>query len=133
MPANNRSQVKVSDKNTLICDSYNANPTSMNSALESFVILKGDHKLLILGDMLELGDKSVEEHTRVLDMLQLKKIDNVLLVGPVFQKVAANSAIKSFPDVTRLFDHLKKNPVEGHTILIKGSRGIGLEMIYELL
>ena len=65
-PANNRSQVKNTKYNTLICDSYNANPTSMTFSLESFSAIKADHKVVILGDMLELGDKSEEEHLKCL-------------------------------------------------------------------
>ena len=67
-PANNRSQIKITKNNTLICDSYNANPTSMHSALESFAGIKADQKLVILGDMLELGEKSEEEHIKIIEM-----------------------------------------------------------------
>lgn len=132
-PANNRSQIKITSTNTLICDSYNANPTSMLSALESFAVAKADKKLVILGDMLELGEKSEEEHLKVLAELQSSKIDHALLVGRLFQKVSPKSGFKSFSDVNKLIDFLKKEPVNGSTILIKGSRGIGLEKIYDLL
>ena len=81
-PSNNRSQIKVTKNNTLICDSYNANPVSMFLALESFCEIQGDMKFVILGDMLELGEKSEEEHIKVLKGLQSCKIENALLVGP---------------------------------------------------
>jgi len=132
-PSNNRSQIKITKNNTLICDSYNANPTSMLSALESFVAIQADKKLVILGDMLELGSKSEEEHIRVLNEMQTYKIDKVFLVGPLFQKASYKFGLKSFPDVDALMKFLTGDTVKGNTILIKGSRGIGLEKIYNLL
>jgi UDP-N-acetylmuramoyl-tripeptide--D-alanyl-D-alanine ligase len=132
-PANNRSQLKDTADNKIICDSYNANPVSMNLALESFSILKKEKKLVILGDMLELGEKSEDEHNKIIDKLKSLKLENALLAGPVFNKVAQKTGIKSFVSVTRLIDHLKAEPVKGYTVLIKGSRGMGLEKIYELL
>jgi UDP-N-acetylmuramoyl-tripeptide--D-alanyl-D-alanine ligase len=132
-PANNRSQLQKTGNNTLICDSYNANPTSMHMALESFTGMKVDHKLAILGDMLELGEKSEEEHLKLLNELKSYNLTDILLVGPVFQKISLKSGIKSFSDTDKLMEFLKKEPVKGNTILIKGSRGIGLEKIYDLL
>ena len=132
-PANNRSQINITKNNTLICDSYNANPTSMNAALESFSGIKGDRKLVIAGDMLELGEKSEEEHTRFINELKSHNIENALLVGPVFQKISSKSGFRSFYDVISLLKFLQEEPVRGNTILIKGSRGIGLEKIYDLL
>jgi len=133
VPANNRSQIKVTESNTLVCDSYNANPTSMNAAILSFAALDADHKVIILGDMLELGDKSVEEHQKVLQLLQSQHNDDVLLVGSQFKAVSGKSGYKSFENADKLFDYIKSNPLTGKTILIKGSRGIRLEKIYELL
>jgi UDP-N-acetylmuramoyl-tripeptide--D-alanyl-D-alanine ligase len=132
-PANNRSQVKISGKNTLICDSYNANPVSMSNALDSFAAIKADGKTVILGDMLELGDKAEEEHSGILNLLKSSGIGNVILVGPVFMKIAQKSEFLLFHDVNKLIDHLKADPIKGSTILIKGSRGTGLEKIYDLL
>jgi UDP-N-acetylmuramoyl-tripeptide--D-alanyl-D-alanine ligase len=132
-PANNRSQVKLSKKNTLICDSYNANPTSMTAALESFAAITAGSKAVVLGDMLELGEKSEEEHARIFNILKSFNVVQILLVGPVFMKVSENSGINAFPDAAGLRDFLKNNPLTGSTILIKGSRGIGLEKIYDLL
>jgi UDP-N-acetylmuramoyl-tripeptide--D-alanyl-D-alanine ligase len=132
-PDNNRSQVKLSKNNILICDSYNANPTSMQLILHSFAEIATPKKMCILGDMLELGEKSEEEHIRVLNMLKEYKFSNVLLAGPVFSKVSANSGFKSFPDVNKLNDFLKERQPRGYHILIKGSRGMALEKIYRLL
>jgi UDP-N-acetylmuramoyl-tripeptide--D-alanyl-D-alanine ligase len=132
-PANNRSQIKITKNNTLICDSYNANPTSMSLVLESFAGIQADRRCIILGDMLELGEKSDEEHLKLLDILRSYKIEKALLVGPVFQKVSAKSGFKSFSDVNKLMSFLKSEPIKGANILIKGSRGMGLEKVYELL
>ena len=132
-PADNRSQIKATKNNTLICDSYNANPTSMFVALESFSAIEADSKVVILGDMLELGDKSEEEHFKVLNALQSHFAETVLLVGPVFQKLSSKSGFKSFDHVDKLIEFLKNESLSGKTILIKGSRGIRLEKIYEFL
>jgi UDP-N-acetylmuramoyl-tripeptide--D-alanyl-D-alanine ligase len=132
-PANNRSQIKITKSNSLICDSYNANPTSMSSALDSFFAIKTDRKAVILGDMLELGEKSEEEHIKILKVLNSYLPDKVYLVGPVFGKTSAESAFKSFDNVDKLIEFLKKEPLKGNTILIKGSRGIRLEKTYEFL
>lgn len=133
VPGNNRSQVMNTGKNTVICDSYNANPSSMLSAINSFNELKADHKLIILGDMLELGDRSEAEHIKVLQELKSFKADLVYLVGPVFSKDADGYGYKSFPDTASLREFISKKKLSGFTILVKGSRGIGLEKIYDLL
>ena len=132
-PENNRSQIKNTEKNTLICDSYNANPSSMFSALKAFSEIQSDRKFVILGDMLELGEKSEEEHTKIVNYLQSSKIENAFLVGALFCKASLETGFISFSDVNELTDFLKVNPVTGNTILIKGSRGIGLEKVYNLL
>ena len=132
-PANNRSQINATINNTLICDSYNANPTSMIAAIDSFLAIKADHKAIILGDMLELGEKSEEEHIKVLKAIQSGIVEKVFLVGQVFQKVSAKSGFKAFSNVDTLMEFLKSEPLKGNTILIKGSRGIRLEKVYELL
>jgi UDP-N-acetylmuramoyl-tripeptide--D-alanyl-D-alanine ligase len=132
-PANNRSQIKITKKNTLICDSYNANPTSMLQSIKSFSELKAEKKVVILGDMLELGDKSSEEHQKILKIVESEFNGNVFLVGPEFNKVSAKLDYKSFNNSDKLMEFLKSEPLKGNTILIKGSRGMGLEKIYELL
>ena len=132
-PGNNRSQVKVTRNNTLICDSYNANPVSMKMAIESFSAVGVEKKICILGDMLELGEKSEEEHLKILKILKDNNLNHVLLTGPVFSKVSAGFKLKSFPDVSKLKDYLRKESLKGYHILIKGSRGMALEQIYDLL
>jgi len=133
IPANNRSQVKVTKNNTLICDSYNANPTSMNAAIDAFSKLEAEHKVIILGDMLELGDKSEDEHSKVLDLLESVNPEKAFLVGPLFQKVSPEAGFSVFKNADSLADYLKKEPLKGKIILIKGSRGMKLEKVYELL
>ncbi len=132
-PANNRSQVKITPDNTLICDAYNANPTSMMLALESFAGIAAESKALIIGDMLELGEKSEEEHARLFRFIKSLDIEKVILVGNIFRKVSEKSLFPAFPDVNKLRDYLKNKPLKGMTVLIKGSRGIGLEKIYDML
>jgi len=132
-PGNNRSQIKTTPNNTLVCDSYNANPTSMMLAVKSFFELKASKKVLILGDMLELGEKSEEEHIKVLTEIQQFKPEKVLLVGSTFKKISAGFGFKSFQDLDKLRDYLKSEPFKGTLILIKGSRRMALEKIYELL
>ncbi len=133
IPGNNRSQVMVTKNNTLICDSYNANPSSMKMAIESFARIDAKNKICILGDMLELGDKSEEEHVKIHKVLTDHNLQNVYLTGPVFSKVSAGFRFKIFRDVARLKEFLKSKPVKGCHILIKGSRGMALEQIYDLL
>jgi UDP-N-acetylmuramoyl-tripeptide--D-alanyl-D-alanine ligase len=132
-PSNNRSEIKVTDCNTLICDSYNANPSSMVSAIRSFSSIAADHKVVILGDMLELGEKSSQEHAGIIEKAKSIEGATIYLVGPVFASVASNSGCLLFQDAGKLADFLRNNPVKGAHVLIKGSRGMGLEKIYPLL
>ncbi len=132
-PGNNRSQIKTTPNNTLVCDSYNANPTSMMLAIKSFSELKASKKVFILGDMLELGEKSIEEHINILKALESLKPDKVMLVGDIFQKASDGFGFKSFKDVVKLRDYFKSEPVKGCFVLIKGSRGMTLEKLYDLL
>lgn len=133
VPGNNRSQIKVTAANTVICDSYNANPKSIGKALESFNELKVERKLIILGDMLELGEKAPEEHLNILKNLKTSGIKDVFLVGKLFSTNAKEFGYKSFPDVLSLKEFIESKPLKGYHILVKGSRGIGLERIYDLL
>ena len=132
-PSNNRSQVKLTGKNTLICDAYNANPSSMKAAIDAFSALNATPKAIILGDMLELGEKSREEHLKLISLAESVNADIILLVGKNLASLATGRRLKIFSDVNALTDYLRNNPVSGHAILVKGSRGIGLEKIYDLL
>lgn len=133
VPGNNRSEVKVTENNTIICDSYNANPESMRNAIEAFMETSARKKLMILGDMLELGGRTQEEHLGLLKELNNQGLDNVLLVGPVFKSLSEGFGLKSFSSVDDLMEYLESNPIKGNHILVKGSHGIMLEKIYDLL
>jgi len=132
-PGNNRSQIKTTPDNAIVCDSYNANPTSMALAIKSFSELKAGKKAVILGDMLELGEKSEEEHLKLVDQIKLLNAEKVFLVGSNFKKASEGTGFLSFSDVNELRNYLRKDPVKGTFILVKGSRGITLEKVYDLL
>ncbi len=132
-PANNRSQLIRKGMNTIIMDAYNANPTSMMMALTNFVSIKNDQKCIILGDMLELGEVSNEEHQKIADFVESQNFADVFFVGPQFKKSITGKEKKKFGDAELLSNYLKTQPIENKLILIKGSRGIHLEKILELL
>jgi len=132
-PSNNRSQLIQKEKNTIIMDAYNANPTSMMAALNNFSEVSGSAKCLILGDMLELGDSSAEEHQRIVDFIDSNEFDDVYLIGPQFNATSSRKEKKKFDQVELLSNYLKTQPIENKLILIKGSRGIHLEKILEVL
>jgi UDP-N-acetylmuramoyl-tripeptide--D-alanyl-D-alanine ligase len=127
IPQNNRSQLTVTEKNKLVVDAYNANPTSMRAAILNFAQMEVEHKTLILGDMLELGDHSDAEHQNVVDLLQQKQLANVLLVGKDFMKT--QHPFRSFEKVEDLINYIDLQPITNNYVLIKGSRGIKLEKV----
>lgn len=127
VPQNNRSQLTVTNRNKLVVDAYNANPTSMQAAILNFAQMEVEHKTLILGDMLELGEQSAKEHQNVVDLLQQNMFENVLLVGNEFKNT--NHSFEIFNDINELIVFLEENPITGNYILIKGSRGIKLEKV----
>ena len=129
-PSNNRSQVKETSRNTLILDCYNANPTSMQSALESFAMINHPKKLFIIGDMLELGTESEQEHQNILNLATKLNLFGYV-VGPIFSKIAEKDFIY-FASTLEATDFFKKNTVSDSLILLKGSRGIGLEKLENL-
>lgn len=131
-PRNNRSQIQETGNNTLILDCYNANPTSMLSAIESFFMIEHKSKTAIIGDMLELGKESKVEHEKILTKLNEYKID-YYTVGPIFMTCTSNNAIKSFENTGELADYLSNNKIGDKLILLKGSRGISLEKLEQVL
>ena len=132
IPKNNRSEVMLTRHNRLIIDAYNANPTSMNAAISSFLTTyHNDPCLFILGDMLELGEYSKLEHQNIVNMLAEQKQQHVMLVGNCFKQT--NPPYPVFDTVEQLRDYVLSNPIEGYTILLKGSRGVRLEKIIDLL
>jgi len=132
-PTNNRSQLHRTANNTLILDYYNANPTSMEAAIENFAKLNQPNKMVVLGDMLELGDDSNLEHSKIVELLKQKNIPNVILVGEYFMQAAQNSNAKTFKNSDDAAAYLKQLSLKNQTALIKGSRGIKLEKVVEVL
>ena len=126
IPSNNRSQLMQTEKNTVVVDAYNANPTSMTAAINAF---KGNG--YILGAMRELGDYSHLEHQNIVNMLLERKADKVLLVGEEYKQTTAPYPV--FDNVEALCEQLQKEPLSGYTILLKGSRSNQLEKVIPLL
>ena len=126
LPSNNRSQLIKTSKNTLIADCYNANPTSTMESLISFNQIENTQKFVILGDMLELGSSSEQEHQSIVDYLENTSL-KAILVGQCYQKT--NSDFTTFKDTLELIPFLKQDGIENSLVLLKGSRGLKLEML----
>lgn len=131
-PTNNRSQVKDTDSNTLILDCYNANPTSMRSALESFVMNENPYKLFILGDMKELGEDTAMEHLAIIRQIEQLGILGYT-IGEEFEKLDSENVLQSFRHTEDFIRFLSENPIHDRLILLKGSRSIGLEKLEDYL
>lgn len=133
-PSNNRSQILKTERNTLVMDAYNANPSSMELAIENLAQMEVGNKAAILGDMFELGDFSDAEHGRMLELAASKGFRLVFACGKEFCKHRASyPKIYFYEDRTKLFDWLKENEVSNCTVLLKGSRGMALEKLVEVL
>ena len=128
VPANNRSQLTKTERNTLIVDAYNANPTSMMAAIDNFDIMEGENKMAILGDMLELGEQSEVEHQNIVRRLMESKIERIILVGKEFKKACVTLGVNKFEIIESLGDDFKSqlSVLNSQLILLKGSNGIGL-------
>jgi len=131
-PSNSRSQAIKTARNLIILDAYNANPTSMQAAIENFNQVNAMHKMVILGDMLELGDESLAEHSAIVKLIEESAFEQAILVGPDFIKVAY-SIFTCFKTSEEARDWLSTQEIENFTILIKGSRGIKMEKVLEVL
>ena len=129
-PSNNRSELRQSGSNRLIVDAYNANPSSMSAALTNFSFFEDKHKMVILGDMRELGDESLEEHKKIVGQLLEMKLERIWLVGEEFSKVA-EEGMRVFKDVEEVKEALKAEPISDSTILIKGSNSTKLHQLPE--
>ena len=127
VPTNNRSQLTETEKNHLIVDAYNANPTSMKAAIDNFRLMEVAPKMAILGMMGELGDVSQEEHQKIIALLEEAHFDEVWLVGAEFQK--AQSRFRTFANVDEVKQAIAQQQPTGRYILIKGSNSTHL---YEL-
>ena len=134
LPEMNRSQVKKTNSNTLILDAYNANPSSMSLAIDNFNKQSFENKVVILGDMLELGDYSMQEHERICVQITKCNFNKVLLVGMQFCALKDKFANFVFcENIEKLKATLNDNRISDSAVLIKGSRGIQLEKIVEFL
>ena len=137
VPSNNRSQLMQTPKNTVIVDAYNANPTSMQAAIEAFDryqmsdIQSQMPKAYILGAMRELGEYSHREHQNIVNMLLERKAEKVFLVGPEYRETTAPYPV--YENIETLYDYLSREPLAGHRILLKGSRSNQMEKILPLL
>ncbi len=133
IPSNNRSQMIKTADNQVLMDAYNANPTSMNAALESFDSYESPLKAVILGDMFELGDDAHDEHQKITDRLSKMNLSLVLLSGKEFFGCAAPVNFHLFEDKEMLIQYLEDLKPKGYLFLIKGSRGMKLENVVERL
>lgn len=131
VPQNNRSQLKETGRNTLVIDAYNANPASMMASIDNFYRMQAVHKMLILGDMLELGKDSPEEHRKIVEHLQACGFSDVALVGAQFTALCPPYPV--YPDVDSLISELQRKAFSGKTILIKGSNSIRLSAVADYL
>jgi len=130
IPTNNRSQLVEKGTNKIIVDAYNANATSMTNAIENIVAIESKNKVLILGDMLELGNLSEQEHKNILELVDKLGFINVYFVGSEFYK-QKNNKYKFYENTAELKTYLSENKIIDSLVLLKGSRGIGLEVLLE--
>ncbi len=131
IPQNNRSQYTETQNNKLILDAYNANPTSMKLALQTLHTADAEFKTAIIGDMLELGEISKQEHQKILDFAESLTINQIITVGTEFGKLSKSNL--HFENTEKLSTYLKQYPPSDSLILLKASRGIGLEKIVKYL
>ena len=133
IPKNNRSQISLKNNNTIILDAYNANPTSMSLALESFKKTNYKNKMIILGDMFELGKDSNYYHQEITNSLEKINDSTIYIVGEYFCNTKHSDRIKSFSSTKELINNLSATNISNYSILIKGSRGMQLEKIIEFI
>jgi UDP-N-acetylmuramoyl-tripeptide--D-alanyl-D-alanine ligase len=132
IPANNRSQIEKRGSNTLILDCYNANPSSMIAAIDNMAVTPAKNKMLILGDMFELGESSTAEHQRIVDYITAKiPSAQVILVGQNFADTKDENGFMRLNNSEEVKQLLKENSPSESLILVKGSRGMKMEVIFK--
>ncbi|PKR80669.1 UDP-N-acetylmuramoyl-tripeptide--D-alanyl-D-alanine ligase [Brumimicrobium salinarum] len=131
-PSNNRSQVEKTINNTLILDAYNANPTSVKSALENFAEITSENKLFVIGDMLELGENTLKYHQEVIDLCKTLNLQG-MFVGEIFSQLKDKNEILAFKNTEKAKEFFETASPKDNLILLKGSRGIGLEKLVKTL
>ena len=129
-PTNMRSQILEKNGKTFVLDTYNANPSSMTESLKNFSKFEGS-KTIIIGDMLELGDESENEHHNILQLANSLNFDEIITVGKFFKAVNSESA--SFASSSELADYLKEKKIDSKNVLLKASRGIALEKVLDFI
>jgi UDP-N-acetylmuramoyl-tripeptide--D-alanyl-D-alanine ligase len=127
VPSNSRSQIMQKGSNTILLDAYNANPSSMKAAIENFAKMSGQHKIVILGAMMELGEQSIAEHTGIMNLLQQFKWHKIILAGKDYSNLPENMLHFNTSDEVAAW--FKNEQIENSTILIKGSRGMAMEKV----
>lgn len=133
LPNNNRSQITKTANNTVICDFYNANPSSMEAALANIELLSSDNKTIIIGDMFELGQESQEQHKHIVEQAEQLHLNTRIFIGADFCKARESHKGYFFNTPKEAEAFLKENPVRNSLILLKGSRGMALEQLLPLL
>jgi len=128
-PNNNRSQLKKTVTNTVICDFYNANPSSMAAALSNIASLEATKKVAIIGDMFELGNEAEEQHEKIAALAEKSTLDTVIFIGKYFYAIKDNYQGFFFNTPKEAEEWIRANPIKDSLILLKGSRGMALEQL----
>lgn len=129
-PTNMRSQIVKKEEKTLVLDTYNANPSSMNASLQNFITFEGT-KTIVIGDMLELGEESIAEHVNILKTAHDLGFNEIITVGKHFK--AVNDSSTSFENTAELIEYLRSNKIQSENVLLKASRGISLEKAIDFI
>ena len=133
-PSNNRSETITQGTNRITLDAYNANPTSMEVSIKAFALNTNKNGVVILGDMFELGAYTDEEHQKTVMLLEETNLEEILIVGEAFFKTSSrDSRIQKFKTLNDIKEYLKRKSFNNKNILLKGSRGMALEKLLELL
>jgi UDP-N-acetylmuramoyl-tripeptide--D-alanyl-D-alanine ligase len=133
LPNNNRSQVTETATNMVICDFYNANPSSMTAALSNIEQLSSNHKTVIIGDMFELGEESAAQHQLIIEQTEKLHVDTLIFIGKHFQNARKTNKGHFFATPAEATNYLAAHPIINSLILLKGSRGMALEQLLPLL
>ncbi len=132
-PKNNRSQLTKTERNTVICDFYNANPSSMHAALNNLKVLTAEKKIAILGDMFELGPESADQHQLIARQATESDLNEIIFIGKHFYEFRNNYKGIFFETAAEATVFLQQNPIQNHLVLLKGSRGMKLESLMQYL
>ncbi|GGI28956.1 UDP-N-acetylmuramoyl-tripeptide--D-alanyl-D-alanine ligase [Pedobacter mendelii] len=132
-PKNNRSQLTKTESNTVICDFYNANPSSMSAALNNITVLTSDKKIAILGDMFELGPESEIQHQLIVEQASKSELNEIIFIGKYFYAFKDKCKGLFFETPNEAAAYLKEKPIKNNLVLLKGSRGMKLESLLEYL